>query len=288
VTGGTLRSAERGVLPGTWAPSSTFRLRHLAKYVAVTRIALRQSSRASLVVVGRSIFFVVTLLIFTRLWHGVAAGGRIAPGIGPSELIWYLAITEWVMLSIPVIYLEIERDVRSGDIACSLTRPISYLGCRFCEVAGQWLFNGFWMGIVGGVSAWWLAGGFPEDPRGLWLAAPLAVLAGVVAILFHATIGVCAIWLQDCTPVAWIWQKVGFVLGGLMVPLDLYPDWLRAIAEWLPFAAILYGPARMAFGLDWDVALQMALTLVLWIGVATCIVSLTYRRALRDLSLNGG
>lgn len=286
-----------GAAPGTgaaegvawaWGRDSTLRLRNLSAYVAVLRLALRQSSRESSVVLGRIAFFAVTLLIFTRLWHGVAEGGRVAPGIGPRELVWYLAITEWVMLSIPVIYLEIERDVRSGDLACSLTRPISYIGCRLGEVAGQWIFNGACLAICGGVLAYWLAGGLPADPRGLVLAAPLAVLAGWVAILFHATIGICSFWLQDCTPVAWIWQKISFVLGGLMIPLDLYPEWLRAVAEWLPFAAILYGPARMAFGLDWGVAIQVALTLLLWTGIASLLMTLTYRKALRDLSVNGG
>ncbi len=288
MTASAPRCLRRGAYAGTSADRPGSISSSFTKYLAVVRIALRQSSRESLVVLGRVAFFGVTLMIFARLWHGVADGGRLAPGIGPRELVWYLAITEWVMLSIPVIYLEIERDVRSGDVACVLPRPISYIGCRLCEAAGQWIFNGVWVGICGGALAYWMAGGLPADPRGLVLAAPLAVMAGSVAILFHATIGLCAFWLQDCTPVAWIWQKISFVLGGLMIPLDLYPEWLRTIAEWLPFAAILYGPARMAFGWDWEVAVQTISTLVLWAGIAGLLVGLTYRRALRDLSVNGG
>ena len=53
------------------------------------------------------------------------------------ELLWYLAITEWVILSLPPIHLRIESDVRTGDIAYRLPRPISYLGSRLAEEAGD-------------------------------------------------------------------------------------------------------------------------------------------------------
>jgi hypothetical protein len=42
-------------------------------------------------------------------------------------------------------------------------------------------------------------------------------------------------WLQEVAPVYWVWQKLLFVLGGLMLPLQVYPAfypetrWVHAI-----------------------------------------------------------
>ena len=80
----------------------------------------------------------------------------------------------------------------------------------------------------------------------------------------RVAIGLCAVWLQDCSPVYWIWQKCAFILGGLLLPLEIYPPWLREIALWTPFSAIMHGPGRMAFGWQPEVAALVAVKLLLW------------------------
>ena len=74
------------------------------------------------------------------------------------------------------------------------------------------------------------------------------IVAGVVSVFFHAAIGCAAFWLQDASPVYWIWQKFNFVLGGLILPLSLYPEWLQKVAYLSPFSALLNGTGRCAFG----------------------------------------
>jgi ABC-type uncharacterized transport system permease subunit len=61
-------------------------------------------------------------------------------------------------------------------------------------------------------------------------------------------IGLLAFWLQDVSPVYWVWQKLMFVLGGLMLPLDLYPSVVQRAAEFTPFPVLLAGPASFVVG----------------------------------------
>ena len=134
-----------------------------------------------------------------------------------------------------------------------------------------------------------MTGGLPEDPRGLRPALPLGILAGYVALCFHAAIGLSSVWLTDCAPVYWIWQKCAFIFGGLMLPLEVYPAWLREIALRTPFAALMYGPGRMVFG--WRPGrrrLQIGLELLFWSIVATTLLVLVYGRARRALEVSGG
>ena len=106
--------------------------------------------------------------------------------------------------------------------------------------------------------------------------------------MFHAAIGLAAFWLQDCSPVYWIWQKFAFILGGLMLPLEIYPEWLRTIALWSPFSALMYGPGRMAFGWDPTYAAVVVMKLLLWALLAGLLLRVIYRRALLVLDVNGG
>ena len=260
---------------------------HSQKYVAISAVSLRQclSERAALI--GRLGFYAVILLIFSRLWTLVGESG-VLPDRSAADLLWYLAITEWVMLSLPPIQLDIEQEIRSGDIAYRLPRPLSYIGSKLAEGAGDVALRMLTLAPAGVALAWGLSGGLPEDPRGLLFVVPLGLLAAAVGLMFNAAIGLTAFWLQDCSPVYWIWQKFAFILGGLMLPLEIYPEWLRSIALWSPFSALMYGPGRMAFGWDPAYAAVVVAKLVLWALLAGLVLRAIYRRALVVLDVNGG
>ena len=142
-------------------------------------------------------------------------------------MLWYLALTEWITVGMPMLYIDIQEDVRRGDVAYKIARPVSYLGTKLAEGAGELVVRLALLGVAGVLAAWILGKGFPADPRGLWLALPVGLLASCVLLLFQAAIGLSSFWVQDAQPVFWIWQKLAFVVGGLIIPLDIYPDWLR-------------------------------------------------------------
>jgi ABC-2 type transport system permease protein len=89
-------------------------------------------------------------------------------------------------------------------------------------------------------------------------------------------------------PIYLVWQKLMFVLGGLFVPLALYPAWLLALAHCTPFPALIHGPGSMAFGSDPTLALHTLGLLVLWSAVAVVLLAVVYRRGLSSVDLHGG
>lgn len=259
----------------------------LGTYARIAASSARQSIAQRTTLVGRCALYVLILVVFSRIWRTVG-GDAAAGGPGAKEMLWYLAVTEWIVIALPLTHLAIEADVRSGDIAYHLARPVPYVGVRLAEAAGDLSVRLVSLGVTGVVAALLLAGGLPEDPRGLVLALPLGVLAGAVGVLFHAAIGLSSFWLQDAGAVYFVWQKLMFVLGGMILPLAVYPAWLRAVAEWTPFAAMLSGPGRLAFAPDLGVAATSAALLVLWLAVAAALLAFLHRRGARVLDVNGG
>lgn len=254
-------------------------------YAAAARVAARHAWATRGDAFGRTAFLGVLLFIFGRLWHSVAADGGTQDA---RAYLWYLAVTEWVLLSVPGVHLDVMADVRSGDLAYRLSRPVSYVGTRVAEAMGTLFVR---MAILGPASfayAWIFSGGLPDDPRGLALGVPLGLLAGTFGVAAQAGIGLTAVWIQDVSPVYWVWQKLAFVLGGLILPLHLYPGWLRAFAAWTPFSAFLNGPARVAFGWDPAEAALTAASLLGWILATALGVRWLHRRALAVLDVNGG
>lgn len=255
--------------------------------VQVARLSLRQTLAQRAAWMGRSVFVVLLLVVFSRLWVAVESTGALGSATA-ADLLWYLAITEWIVLGLPLTHLSIEADVRSGDIAALLPRPLPWIAVKVAEGLGSLVVRLLSLGVTGFAAAWLLAGGLPRDPRGLFLALPLGVLAAVLGTLLHALVGLTSFWLTDCAPVHWVFQKLCFLLGGLILPLAIYPAWLRTASEVTPFAAMLSGPGRMALGWDPGLALASAGKLLGWTALTVLVLAWCWRRALRRLDVGGG
>lgn len=257
------------------------------KALAYCRIAARQRLHDRAAVIGRIGFYALVLFIFSRLWSIVLERSPIE-GIDASNFVWYLAITEWIVLSVPLMHNDVERDVIAGDLVYRLTRPVPYPIARFAEGFGDLVVRMAVLGVFGFTLAWLYTGQVPFGLLGGLAVALLGVAAGALTLVFYLIIGLLAFWIHDTRPVYWLWQKASFVLGGLIVPLQLYPDWLRTLAAWSPFSALLHGPGRIALGDSPEFALGVALRLAAWTVATVLAAALVYRRGLRTVTVGGG
>jgi ABC-2 type transport system permease protein len=261
----------------------------VSRYTAIAATAARQTVSARGEVLMRVAFYLALLIIFSRLWEVMDAEGRLGSlGLGAAAFLWYLALTEWITLGTPVLYLAIEEEVRRGDIAYRIARPVSYLWIKISEGFGEMLVRLATLAVTGLCAAWLFAGALPADPRGLLLALPLGLLAATVLLLLQVAIGLSAFWLHEASPVFWILQKFQFVFGGLLLPLDIYPDWLRTICEATPFSALIYGVGRCALAFDPALAVWTALRIVGWGALTFLFVAWLFRRAVKNLEVHGG
>lgn len=262
----------------------------LAKYLGVALLSARQRLQERAALYGRILFYFLILLIFTRLWEavlGAAPATRVGPRQNAASYVWYLAVTEWIILSQPTLHLDIEADVRNGDVAYHLARPMSYAGAKLAEAFGELTVRWVVLGASGVLFARLLCGQWPSL-AGLGLAGLVGCLSSVVLLLSYAAIGLSSFWIHDCTSVYLIWQKLCFALGGLMVPLSIYPAWLRQIALHSPFAALLYGPGQLVMTPDWSLAFGWASSLLAWGASFLIVVLWLEHRGRRTLTLHGG
>lgn len=258
------------------------------KYWVVIANAAARARIERTVFVGRLAFYAVMLVIYARIWQMVGAQGQAEP-FGRSELVWYLALTEWIALSVPPLHNEIEADIRSGNIAYYLPRPISYFWMRYAEGLGTLFVRMAVLLPLGFALAAVLSGGLPlGGALGLVCGALTALIAAGLQLLFLAIIGLSAFFIQDTAPIYWVWQKLSFVFGGLMFPLDLYPDTLQKVAGVTPFPWLLYAPGRVAIGAEPAFLWKTTLALATWLVISVFVGQVAYRRALKSLEFNGG
>ena len=103
------------------------------KYAAFLRVAAAHARRERGELYGRVVFFAVILGVFASLWHAVAEAG-MPIAADPKALVWYLAITEWIVLSAPPIHIDIQEVVHpeldaqlvSENVALQLEKRVAF------------------------------------------------------------------------------------------------------------------------------------------------------------------
>jgi ABC-2 type transport system permease protein len=256
------------------------------KYWAFAKIAAREAATDRGDLYGRSLFFVVILGVFAALWRAVAESG-MPLGATPSQMVWYLAASEWILLSAPARHLDIQEEVRRGDVAYQLPRPVAYPRATLAQCLGMLAVRAPVLGAVALGCAFAFTGSWPPLRALLWLV-PFGLLAALALAELYVALGLVSFWLTDATPLYWVAGKLLFILGGLMLPLELYPHWLQVIARCTPFPSLLAGPAGFVLRSPDASAWPLAANLLMWVAVLFGIVELLFWRATRSLQLNGG
>lgn len=256
------------------------------KYTLVFLLAITHSAKNYKALLGLSIFLITCLLIFANLWD-ISIGKIGFVDLNPAQLLWYVTFNEWVLLSIPDIQNEIEQDLRSGTLAYLLPRPMSYLLFKFCEASGGLCINLFVLGLAGFVFTWIKAGSFPVNLGGFFLLSLLGFLAGLVGLIFQMVIGLSAFWLHEIGSFYWIWEKLLFVLGGLILPMSFYPEWFQKISYFTPFPMILGERSSLVLNFSSSNAIAIGLLLITWGIIGFALLLFVYQKGLRIVTLEG-
>ncbi len=262
----------------------------LRKYTWIGLTAARSNLAYLSEVAARTVFLAVILYIFLRLWQVTYGdtGATQLGGLTLPQMLWYLVMTETLTLSAPRVAPEIDQDVRTGALAVQLIRPLSYPLARLWSTLGERAVRFGLNLVVGAAIALLLVGPIAFSVGGLLLFLLALPFAFTLDFLGQFLIGMGAFWLEDTSGLLLIYSRITMILGGMLIPLDLFPQavqpWLRA----LPFSSIIYGPARMFVHPDApflrDLIVRQGLAIVVLAGA----VALVYRAGVRRIHANGG
>lgn len=259
------------------------------KYWAIFQITLTNSLAYPGELIGRSLMIIPFMWIFYQLWKVTyaASGSDVINGLSLRDVLWYLMMAETIELGRPPLARTISENVKDGSIAYLLNKPYDFLLYQFSTTIGETIFRSVINAIFGGAVIFWLAGP-PEHPEGFLIALPAIFGAWILHFCVTAMIGLSAFVAEDVSAFMWIYQKLAFVFGGMLVPLDFYPGWLQAIAKALPFSSITYGPARLFVTPTMELFVSVMAVQVVWIVILTLVLTFTYRRGVAYLTVNGG
>lgn len=263
--------------------------RKVVKYAFIGKITLRNQLAYVVDFIIRSLFLLLILYIFLQLWQTTFHGegtDRIA-GYSFKQIMWYLVITEAMIIACPSLCTRVEEEVKSGDIVFKFVRPVSFVIFHYVEYMGETAIR-FLVNLALGGLLGFLIIGPPNFGFGLlWL--PIAALFGfTVNFMLNMVLALSSFWVEETRGLEFVYNKFLFTIGGMLMPLELFPKALQQVGHLLPFQAIVYIPARTAVSFDAEQVLVMLGTQLLWVAVIGVVVSMVYKKGVKKLNVNGG
>ncbi|MCC7372490.1 MAG: ABC-2 family transporter protein [Chloroflexi bacterium] len=262
-------------------------------YLVLARMAVADAIQYR---VESSIYFLYEILppvMMAFMWLAAYESQSTVAGFTLGEM---LAYTLGVMALRGTVSVHVEwaldHEIRQGLLSTHLMRPMNYwayllvdaLAWRSIRMAlsiplllGSVVLLGPWLGEV--AIAW--------DRLPALLVS--VVLAFVVCFFLKLCVGFIGFWTNDIVGITTLYEVVASVLGGILIPIALLPEWAQTVARLLPIQAIYATPLAIMLGKSegadplTGILLQLGWIVVLW-GLATVL----WRAGLRQYESVGG
>jgi ABC-2 type transport system permease protein len=258
------------------------------KYLAMLRrsIGLTLEYRA-----GILIWMLVNVmpLVMLAVWYSLAEDGPIA-GYSQNDFVSYYLLMTWVrqMTNVWVIW-EIDYEIRHGDLSVKLLHPINPIHDYLAGHISDKFFR-FVVLLPLAILAWLIFPTIHYDitPVTLILFLVALVMSFIMRFVSQYCFGILAFWISSATTLNEIWFATSMMLGGIVAPLDLFPEQVRAVANYLPFRFMLSFPVEIVSGRlsPGDMAIGMAMT-ILWLAFFLVLYRWLWRHGVRQFSAFG-
>lgn len=197
-----------------------------------------------------SVASLLQIVVYLSVWRAVAdasegaVGGYDAAGFAGYFLV-LLVVRELTMTWMP---WEFPAYVRKGTLSPLLVRPLhplAYIG------GGMLAFRAQGVLLIVPASLLLLLL-FDARVELAWQALVVALvvipLAAATRFLADSMVALSSMWLVRIDGIRGIYYLVLLLLGGQFAPLDVLPEWLRAVAMALPFYWTLGYPTELLVG----------------------------------------
>ena len=234
----------------------------------------------------------VQVLVAWYLWSAIfAAGGKeTIGGLSLHGMLFYYVIAGFVFQAAQPGIGMLAMEIYQGTLTRFLLYPVPFFPLQIAMRGAHFLLVAFQL-CVTLLALAWLIGIPPElslTPRSLCMGLVAMLCSGLLYYTVVCTLEIVAFWLDSVwTLVVMMRFLVGF-FGGRLVPLVLFPFWLRQGLDYLPFPYLVSFPVRVMMGsIDGYHFLAGLLVTGLWITCFSLILALLWERGLKQYTAVG-
>jgi ABC-2 type transport system permease protein len=235
----------------------------------------------------------ISVLIY--IWFAVfsSSSNEIIQGFTFMEIIGYVIMSNLTGVLISnEAHWEIGQDVRTGNIAMNLIKPVNYqIRQYFMSLGGLmmnfiFLFLPIWL-IYSTYSYFFMD--LKLDPIRIVLYLFSAYFSSLILFFINFLFGLAAFFVEYIFGFIFAKEAVLRLLSGQLIPLSFFPTGILAVFKFLPFAGMIYTPVMIYMGKYTinETFSNMTIQLV-WIVILFIITQFLWKKAIKRLTILGG
>ncbi|MGZ4488787.1 MAG: ABC transporter permease [Nocardioides sp.] len=231
------------------------------------------------------------LLKVAILFATVRAAGGELNGYDVGSMSAYIWISQGMLGSVNFNgRTDIAERIKDGQVVVDFLRPLDVQAASITTEVGQALFALLPRGLPSVAIGILVVGmDLPSSAGGYLLGAVSLLLAIVVSATTVYLVAAAGFWLVETRGLQVLYMVVSGFLAGLFVPIDLFPTWLRLLAEGTPFPSMMMTPVAVlsgrTTGLD---AVGLVGVQLLWLAGTALAGHLMTRAGRHRLEVQGG
>ncbi|TGN01841.1 ABC transporter permease [Leptospira yasudae] len=232
---------------------------------------------------------VLYLAILTSVWQSVASN-EFGAGRDRNSLVLYAVLSTLIKVSFGRQDGLISSKIKNGTILFDLLKPIRFPLIVFADTIGVSLYHLFSRALPLLLLAYFVLDlSFVPDPNAFLSFAIVYILAFLIFFLIGFMISSLSFYFTEIFSFFLLYFALITLFSGAVIPLDLFPEFLRNISSWLPFPYMYYYPTQILTSGEYGMSFsELMFRYCLMIGTLTALSSAVYLSGLKRLELAGG
>jgi len=229
-------------------------------------------------------------LVMYVLWSAVAREAPVGRYGDREFLAYFLAAFIVRQLTSNWAAWQMNFEVRQGILSMRLLRPLTpvvswavetlaYMPMRLLVIVPPVVT---WLAVLGGAF-------LPRTVAGWGLFALGAAGGWLLVFTINVCVGTLSLFMKSSLKLMDAYLAATFVFSGYLIPVELFPDRLRAVVEWLPFRYTIGLPVELLTS-HHGTAEAARLVAVQWgfCALFGVLGLLLWRRGIRNFEAYGG
>ena len=236
---------------------------------------------------------VVLLIGQYLLWNALYAqqAGHSIGGMAQKEMLSYILIA-FAMSNLLTWSSEntLAREIRSGTVAARIIRPTPFIVQSVSEMTGSILLQGL-INFIIVILGYSLFSGYllRPTPGEILIFFPCLLLAVLLRMMLIDVFSLFCFFSTGYLGITWTRNALFDFFSGSLIPVAIFPQWLKTVSYMTPFPYMLQVPAAVLLGQKLPGSIPMMfLWQLLWLCILFLLHAVIYRRVRRNMSIAGG
>jgi len=233
----------------------------------------------------------ISIYIYYFLWQTVFKETESIAGFTITQMTTYVVLARILASQFSGgINREIGRWIYDGTISVELLRPYFFLQTLLAKRIGEFMFFVCFKAIpIGGLYILFFKGNGAKNIISIVTFCISIILSIIIMFFLECLVGLLSFYTLSDWGLVFTKNAICALLSGGIVPLFLFPKWLAVILNYMPFAGMVSTPINLFLGkYNEKEIIYVFMTQIIWIIGLGLLLYIFYRKAIRNIVVQGG